>query len=85
MYKLYIANKNYSSWSLRPWVLMCEAGIEFKEHLIPFGGPAWKEFLEISPSGIPASGHGKPKRAPGPAAPRRRCTRASRSCATAAP
>jgi glutathione S-transferase len=51
MYKLYIANKNYSSWSLRPWVLMCEAGIEFKEHLIPFGGPAWKEFLEISPSG----------------------------------
>ena len=51
MYKLYIANKNYSSWSLRPWVLMREAGIEFEEHLSPFGGPAWKEFLEISPSG----------------------------------
>jgi glutathione S-transferase len=51
MYKLYIANKNYSSWSLRPWVLMREAGIEFEEHLRPFGGPAWKEFLEISPSG----------------------------------
>jgi glutathione S-transferase len=51
MYKLYIANKNYSSWSLRPWVLMCEAGIGFEEHLSPFGGPAWKEFLEISPSG----------------------------------
>jgi glutathione S-transferase len=51
MYKLYIANKNYSSWSLRPWVLMREAGIGFEEHLSPFGGPAWKEFLEISPSG----------------------------------
>lgn len=24
MYQLYIANKNYSSWSLRPWVLMRE-------------------------------------------------------------
>jgi glutathione S-transferase len=51
MYELYIANKNYSSWSLRPWVLMREAGIEFKEHLIPFGGPAWKDFLQLSPSG----------------------------------
>jgi glutathione S-transferase len=32
-------------------VLMREAGIGFEEHLSPFGGPAWKEFLEISPSG----------------------------------
>jgi glutathione S-transferase len=51
MYQLYIANKNYSSWSLRPWVLMREAGIGFKEHLIPFGGSAWQDFLELSPSG----------------------------------
>jgi glutathione S-transferase len=51
MYELYVANKNYSSWSLRPWVLMREAGIEFKEHFVPFGGPAWKDFLELSPSG----------------------------------
>jgi glutathione S-transferase len=51
LYQLYIANKNYSSWSLRPWVLMRAGGIEFEEHLIPFGGPAWKEFLELSPSG----------------------------------
>jgi glutathione S-transferase len=51
MYQLYIANKNYSSWSLRPWVLMREAGIEFEEHLIPFGGAAWQDFLELSPSG----------------------------------
>ncbi|MCB2019635.1 MAG: glutathione S-transferase family protein [Burkholderiaceae bacterium] len=29
--KLYIGNKNYSSWSLRPWLLMRHAGIEFEE------------------------------------------------------
>ena len=33
---LYIAYKNYSSWSLRPWIAMKVAGIEFKETLLPF-------------------------------------------------
>ena len=51
MYELYIANKNYSSWSLRPWVLMHEAGIEFRELLIPFGEPGWENFRKLSPSG----------------------------------
>src|ERR1700733_10857985 len=37
MYDLYIANKNYSSWSLRPWVLMRELGIPFREHMLHFG------------------------------------------------
>ena len=32
--KLIIGNKNYSSWSLRPWLLMREAGIDFDEHRI---------------------------------------------------
>jgi len=36
MYKLYIANKYYSSWSLRPWSLMKECGIPFEECLVPF-------------------------------------------------
>jgi glutathione S-transferase len=45
---LYIANKNYSSWSLRPWVLMRERGIEFEERLVPFGGPSFRSF---SPTG----------------------------------
>jgi glutathione S-transferase len=36
MYDLYIANKNYSSWSLRPWVLMRELRIKFNERLTPF-------------------------------------------------
>ena len=32
--KLYIGNKNYSSWSLRPWFLLRQAGIEFEEELL---------------------------------------------------
>ena len=52
MYELYIANKNYSSWSLRPWLLMRELGIEFAEHLMPFGdGSRWEALRKISPSG----------------------------------
>ena len=34
--KLYIGNKNYSSWSMRPWVLLTEAGIPFEEVLVRF-------------------------------------------------
>jgi glutathione S-transferase len=34
--KLYIGNKNYSSWSMRPWVLMRQAGIDFEEAMVPF-------------------------------------------------
>jgi glutathione S-transferase len=52
MYELYIANKNYSSWSLRPWVLMRELEIAFREHLVPFGEEAsWHNYRKISPSG----------------------------------
>ena len=36
MYELIIANKNYSSWSMRPWVLMRELAIPFNERLLPF-------------------------------------------------
>jgi glutathione S-transferase len=36
MYELYIANKNYSSWSMRPWVLMRGLDIPFNERLRPF-------------------------------------------------
>lgn len=36
MPKLYIGNKNYSSWSLRPWVLMRQAGIPFEEVVARF-------------------------------------------------
>ena len=33
--KLIIGNKNYSSWSLRSWLLLKESGLEFEEHRIP--------------------------------------------------
>lgn len=36
MLKLYIGNKNYSSWSMRPWVLLKQAGIPFEEIKIRF-------------------------------------------------
>lgn len=52
MYKLFIANKNYSSWSLRPWILMHELGITFEEKLVPFAdGSSWELFRQFSPSG----------------------------------
>ncbi|MEO8882414.1 MAG: glutathione S-transferase family protein [Devosia sp.] len=51
MYELYIGNKNYSSWSLRPWVLMKELDIPFKETLVPFTAARHEEYLKFSPSG----------------------------------
>lgn len=36
MLTLYIGNKNYSSWSMRPWVLLTQAGIAFEEVLLRF-------------------------------------------------
>src|SRR5690606_18834937 len=40
-YQLFIANRNYSSWSLRPWVLMRALGIPFEESFVRFvEGPA---------------------------------------------
>ena len=51
MYTLYIANKNYSSWSLRPWVLLREHAIAFSEQLVPFEAASNRErFRRFSPS-----------------------------------
>ena len=53
MLTLWIANKNYSSWSLRPWVAMREAGIDFVERKIRFGdAAAWEVFRARSPNGL---------------------------------
>lgn len=51
--KLVIGNKNYSSWSMRPWVALRGAGIAFDEVLIPlYTGPADKQrILDVSPAG----------------------------------
>lgn len=51
MFQLHIANKNYSSWSLRAWILMKQLNIPFNENLHPFCGVATKqEFQHFSPS-----------------------------------
>jgi glutathione S-transferase len=53
MYTLYIANKNYSSWSLRPWVLMKTLGVPFDERQMVFReGSNWEPFREFSPAGL---------------------------------
>lgn len=52
MYELFIANKNYSSWSLRPWVLMRELGLPFEERQMTFAeGSSWESFRGFSPTG----------------------------------
>ena len=53
MYTLFIGNKNYSSWSLRPWVLMRALEIPFEEKLIPFDvGTSFDKFRSFSKSGL---------------------------------
>jgi glutathione S-transferase len=54
--KLYIGNKNYSSWSMRPWVLLTQAGIPFKEVMVRFdsftAGSAFRQSVDaITPTG----------------------------------
>jgi glutathione S-transferase len=52
MYELFIGNKNYSSWSLRPWVLLEARGIPFAEKLINFPpGDSYDYFRAYTPSG----------------------------------
>ena len=52
VYQLYIANKNYSSWSLRPWVLLRQLGIEFEECFESFESEDnFEKFRKFSPSG----------------------------------
>ncbi|ROQ29645.1 glutathione S-transferase family protein [Gallaecimonas pentaromativorans] len=52
MYQLYIANKNYSSWSLRPWLLAKALDIGFEERLVPFeDGSSFEAFRHFSPTG----------------------------------
>ncbi len=52
MFTLHIANKNYSSWSLRPWVLMRTLNIPFTEKIHPLDvGSSWDSYRTFSPSG----------------------------------
>ncbi len=57
---LYIGNKNYSSWSMRPWLALTWGGVPFEARIIPLGGEGYgrsqiKEVREVSPNGrVPA-------------------------------
>lgn len=52
MYALYIGNKNYSSWSLRPWLVLRALSIPFEERLVQFTlGTNWNTFREFAPNG----------------------------------
>ena len=59
-FTLYIGNKNYSSWSLRAWLVLKQAGIAFDEVVIPLYRPESKPaILRHSPSGrVPCLRHG---------------------------
>ena len=51
-YTLVTANRNYSSWSLRPWVLMTMLGIPFDDRLEPFASASnYDAFRAFSPTG----------------------------------
>ena len=49
--RLVIANKAYSSWSLRPWIALVHFGVSFEETVIPLGQPETRaRILEFSPT-----------------------------------
>jgi glutathione S-transferase len=52
MYRLVIGNRNYSSWSLRAWLLMTEAGIPFEETILELGTADFAEEIgRYTPAG----------------------------------
>lgn len=52
MYRLYIANKNYSSWSMRPWALMHELDVPFAEEQVWFTATDnYDRFRAFAPNG----------------------------------
>lgn len=59
---LVIANKNYSSWSLRPWLAMTELGIPFSERMLKFDSKDWaRNIAALSPTRlVPVLWEGEP-------------------------
>tara|TARA_R110001606_G_scaffold139714_1_gene278229 strand:+ start:873 stop:1571 length:699 start_codon:yes stop_codon:yes gene_type:complete len=50
-YTLITANRNYSSWSLRPWILMKALDIPFADQIIYFEEDNYEQFREFAPNG----------------------------------
>lgn len=50
--KLLIGNRNYSTWSLRPWLVLRHFGIPFEDEVLQLSGPGWREAIAArSPTG----------------------------------
>ena len=50
--KLLIGNRNYSTWSLRPWLVLKHFGIPFEDEVLQLQGDGWREVLaQRSPTG----------------------------------
>jgi len=50
--KLLIGNRNYSTWSLRPWLVLAHFGIPFEDEVLMLSGEGWRETLAArSPTG----------------------------------
>jgi glutathione S-transferase len=60
-FTIYLGNKNYSSWSLRPWLALKQTDAAFDEEVIPLSEAATRStVLRFSPSGrVPALKHGE--------------------------
>ena len=58
---LVIGNKNLSSWSLRPWLLLRHAGVKFAERVMPFEAEGWRDAIAaLSPTRrVPVLHHGE--------------------------
>ncbi|MEP2988089.1 MAG: glutathione S-transferase family protein [Parasphingorhabdus sp.] len=50
-YTLITANRNYSSWSLRPWILMKALGISFEDEVVLFEAENYNNFRKFAPNG----------------------------------
>lgn len=59
---LVVGNKNYSSWSMRPWVALRGCGVPFAERVVKFESEDWKQNIAtLSPSGlVPVLWEGEP-------------------------
>ena len=59
---LVVGNKNYSSWSMRPWVLLRGRSIPFQERMLKFESQDWRDNIgRLSPSGlVPVLWEGEP-------------------------
>jgi glutathione S-transferase len=50
--KLLIGNRNYSTWSLRPWLVLRHFDISFEDEVLQLSGPGWRDVLKArSPTG----------------------------------